>query len=253
MKNISALLFVLLVAVAPLVTSAQGGDKDSVQGYLVLISNFIGDTLLPFLFAIALLFFLVNVGRFFIAGGSDAESQEKAKTLAIYGIGAFVFLVSIWGIVNMFVSAFEIDDDEAKCPDYLQDWCGSSGNYGSSGGAYQRFDSYYGDIQNGPERTTIEQFEDGSQIQTVPVYDRYGNLVNETEVLVTPEGEAQSGEQNINRVPDGETQNIRRVDEGYTAEPEEEAEVHEDESAPVNIGEANTTKCFIFNGKKVCD
>jgi hypothetical protein len=264
MKNIAALLSFLLSGVFPAVVFAQGGDKDSVQGYLVLITNFIGDTLLPFLFAIALLFFLVNVARYFILGGSDSESQEKAKTLAIYGVGAFVFLVSLWGIVNMFVNAFEIDDDEAKCPDYLQDWCGSSGNYGSSGGGYQRFDSYYGDFSNDTESVTTETFEDGSQIQTTQVRDRYGNVIGETEIDVMPLDEASASEQNIYGVPEGEvkniyrvdegeTQNIRRVDEGYTAEPVEEAEVHQEESAPVNISDTNTTKCFIFNGIEVCD
>jgi fumarate reductase subunit D len=132
LRPIATVCVVLATALLPLSVRAQSGDKDTAQGFIVLITHFIGDVLLPFLFALALLFFLVNVARYFVIGGDDAESQEKAKTLAIYGIGAFVFLISIWGIVNMFVNAFEIDDDEAKCPDYLQDWCGSSGNYGSS-------------------------------------------------------------------------------------------------------------------------
>jgi hypothetical protein len=237
MRNISTFFYGVLFSILPLVSSAQEGDKDTVQGYLVLITNFIGDTLLPLLFAIALLFFLVNVARYFIVGGNDSESQEKAKTLALYGIGAFVFLVSIWGIVNMFVSAFEIDDTEANCPDYLGDWCGSSGNYGSSGGGYQRFDSYYGDFSNDPENATIEEFEDGSQIQNVPIYDQYGNVVNRAEIEVTSDDEDVS-------------------------EPEEEAGAHsedyvtptKEESAPVNIGDTTIPEgCVGAPGEMICD
>jgi hypothetical protein len=94
--------------------------KDSIQGYLLLIMEFINDVVLPLLFSIALLFFLVNAARYFIIEGSDSASREKARTLALYGIGAFVFLVSIWGIVNMFVGGFGLRN-QIICPDYLEE------------------------------------------------------------------------------------------------------------------------------------
>lgn len=102
-----------------------------VQGYLRLGLLFINNVIIPLLFSIALLFFLVNAARYFIIGGGDSDSQAKAKLLALYGIGAFVFLVSIWGIVNMLVSGLGFRDTRARCPDYLGNWCQSS-SYGAS-------------------------------------------------------------------------------------------------------------------------
>jgi hypothetical protein len=111
----------------PLLSFAQTYEagKDSVQGYILLILAFINWTIIPLLFSIALLFFLINAARYFILQGDQDDGREKAKMLALYGIGAFVFLVSIWGIVNMFVFGLSIGEEGALCPDYLDGWCGS--------------------------------------------------------------------------------------------------------------------------------
>lgn len=115
---------------SPSLTFAQQAGKDSVQGYLVMIGLFINNTILPLIFTIALLFFLVNAARYFIFQGSDEGGQDKARRMALYGIGAFVFLVSIWGIVNMLVGGLGIQRSESLCPDYLDNWCNYSGRGG---------------------------------------------------------------------------------------------------------------------------
>jgi succinate dehydrogenase/fumarate reductase cytochrome b subunit len=119
---------VALFYILPLVSLAQTYEagKDDIQGYILLILQFINWTILPLLFSIALLFFLINAARYFILQGDKEDGREKAKLLALYGIGAFVFLVSIWGIVNMFIFGLGIGGETAKCPDYLGDWCKSS-------------------------------------------------------------------------------------------------------------------------------
>jgi len=137
----AALLYTL-----PLASFAQSFEpgKDSVQGYILLILQFINWTLIPLLFSIALLFFLINAARYFILEGDSDGGREKAKTLALYGIGAFVFLVSIWGIVNMLVFGLGIGNDEAMCPDYLENWCGSgAAQYRLEDNTRQGYD-YYG-------------------------------------------------------------------------------------------------------------
>ena len=142
MKAFLLKVLVGVILTLPLASFAQSleANKDSVQGYIVLVLQFINWTLLPLLFSIALLFFLINAARYFIIEGDNDGAREKARTLALYGIGAFVFLVSIWGIVNMFVFGLGIGQEESMCPDYLDDWCGSGfedstfyldiGNYG---------------------------------------------------------------------------------------------------------------------------
>lgn len=91
----------------------------SIQDYLVSITFFINDALLPVLFALALLFFVFNSFRFFILGHNESDAKEKAKQLAIYGIAAFVLLVSIWGIVNLIVYGLDISGDYPVTPDYF--------------------------------------------------------------------------------------------------------------------------------------
>jgi hypothetical protein len=113
----------------PLLAFAQSFErgKGSVQGYIILILQFINYTLLPLLFSFALLFFLFNAARYFIFEASDQDARDNAKKLALYGISAFVLMVSIWGIVNMFVFGLQIDAQGAICPDYLKNWCNPGG------------------------------------------------------------------------------------------------------------------------------
>lgn len=103
----------------PLVSFAQT-TSDSLQGFIWAIGSFINTVLIPFVFALALLTFLFNVGRYYILDGDKEESRAKAKQTAIYAIIGFVFLVSIWGIVNMLVSSLNLGRNSAVVPDYIE-------------------------------------------------------------------------------------------------------------------------------------
>ncbi|MBI4086525.1 hypothetical protein HY416_00895 [Candidatus Kaiserbacteria bacterium] len=112
-------VFVMLCAVAATLTPATAfAATSSIQQLLKDSMLFVNKTLLPLLFALAFLFFLVNVVRYFIAHGADEKGREQAKRLAVWGIIAFVLMVSIWGIVNLLVSGFGIDRNNVVCPDY---------------------------------------------------------------------------------------------------------------------------------------
>ena len=92
----------LLLTLSPMVALAQKGNFN--QGnlfstYIASITAFINNTLIPFVFGIALLMFIWGMFKFFIY--NTEEEKEKGKDLAIYAIVAFVLMVSIWGIVNL--------------------------------------------------------------------------------------------------------------------------------------------------------
>ena len=91
----------------------------SLQDILTNSIVFLNGTIIPLLFALAFLFFLVNVLRYFIIGGGNEEGRKKAKMLATWGIIAFVVMVSIWGIVNVLVSSFVIPGIKPICPDFF--------------------------------------------------------------------------------------------------------------------------------------
>jgi len=92
---------------------------ESLQDFIIAITLFINNILIPFLFGLALLFFIFNAFRYLILG-ANADAQENARKLAMYGIGAFVLLVSIWGIVNLLVSGLGFNNDRYVVPDYMQ-------------------------------------------------------------------------------------------------------------------------------------
>lgn len=98
----------------------------SIQQFIIGFIDVISNILLPLLFALALLFFVWNAFRFFILGSHEQDARDNAKRLAIYGIAAFVLLVSIWGIVNLLLSSLGLGANDPLTPDYIDradiDW-----------------------------------------------------------------------------------------------------------------------------------
>ena len=97
MKKIVTSLMTLAVFV-PYFALAQFGPIDT---FLGKISVFINTVLVPLIFAVALLFFIYGMFKYFIQGGDSDDSREKGKQLMVYSVIGFVLMVSIWGIVNL--------------------------------------------------------------------------------------------------------------------------------------------------------
>ena len=112
-KYIASLGLVLIPGVAEAAAS--------LQDFLASIGSFINAVVIPALFSLAFLFFIVNATRYFIIGGANEDAQKKARSLALWGLIAFIVMVSIWGIVNLLVEGFGIDFQakQPPCPDYL--------------------------------------------------------------------------------------------------------------------------------------
>jgi uncharacterized membrane protein YidH (DUF202 family) len=104
-------------AFMPLVASAANAQT--------LIKNvliFANTKLLPFLLGIAFLFIVWNIFRFFVVEGASKDGQTKAKSLAIYGVMAFVFIVIFWGAVNLLSESIGLQRQKAPTPDYVQQY-----------------------------------------------------------------------------------------------------------------------------------
>jgi len=113
-------LLIFALFLIPCLTLAQSNDDSpSLQNLIIGIGGFINDVLIPFTLGIAFLIFVVNAIRFFVIGGNNTEGQENAKSLAIYGIGAFVLILSLWGLVNILSSGIGLNDEEGAIPDYI--------------------------------------------------------------------------------------------------------------------------------------
>ena len=93
----------------------------SLQEFIIGITLFFNNVIIPFFFGLALLFFIWNAFKFFILGNKSEPDQENAKKLAIYGIAGFVFLVSLWGIINLLVGGLGLDNSNYPIkPDYIE-------------------------------------------------------------------------------------------------------------------------------------
>jgi succinate dehydrogenase/fumarate reductase cytochrome b subunit len=110
-----AYLLVAAVAITPAYAYAQG-----LEDYLENFALFIDGVLIPFLFGIAFLVFVVNAVRFFVLQSSNENGREKARNLMMYSILAFVFLIVFWGLINLLTSSLGLDGCDAPVSDYEQ-------------------------------------------------------------------------------------------------------------------------------------
>lgn len=90
----------------------------TVQAYLRDITAF-ANTIVPFLFAVAFLFFVWNTARYFIIQSESEEGRERAKRFALYSLAAFAILFSFWGIVNLLITMLGIGGAAPIQPDYI--------------------------------------------------------------------------------------------------------------------------------------
>lgn len=91
----------------------------SIQAFLESILIFLNSVIVPALLALAFVIFLINAVRYFIFGATNQETQVKAKSLAMWSIAAFVIIVSLWGIVNLFARGFGLNTPGSIIPDYM--------------------------------------------------------------------------------------------------------------------------------------
>jgi len=113
--NRFSLTFALALALGPRLSHAQ-----DFQSFLNNFVIFIDRTLIPFLLAIGFLFLVYNAIRYFVFEGNNEEGQEKAKSLALYGVFAFVLIIIFWGIVNLLASSIGLDGENAPQSDYVE-------------------------------------------------------------------------------------------------------------------------------------
>ncbi|HEY4493770.1 MAG TPA: pilin [Candidatus Paceibacterota bacterium] len=103
----AALSFAML---APMSALAVG---ENLENLLSLIKRLVSGAI-PVLVGLALIFFIVGLIRFVIAG--DAEKREDGKKMMWWGIVALFVIVSIWGIVEFIASTLGITKEGPITP-----------------------------------------------------------------------------------------------------------------------------------------
>ncbi len=106
-------MLVTTLFLLPIVTFAQQANI----GYFTNLGgkalSFIQGTLMPLVFALALLMFVWGVFKTFILGGSDSTKQAEGRQLMMYSVLGFVAMFAIWGIVAFVMNVIGITPREA--------------------------------------------------------------------------------------------------------------------------------------------
>ena len=102
------LTLILLPAVTLAQTPGVGGDLTL---FLSAVIGFINRILIPFALAIAFIFFIWGVVKYFVIGGDSDDGKSKGKDLIIYSVVAFVVIFSFYGLVNLLVGGLGFGND----------------------------------------------------------------------------------------------------------------------------------------------
>jgi hypothetical protein len=81
---------------------------------LLIIANLINFAL-PIVVALALLYFFWGLAQY-VLNASNEEKKGKGKEIMIWGIIALFVMVSVWGIVNVVKSTFQLNDQAITVP-----------------------------------------------------------------------------------------------------------------------------------------
>lgn len=106
MKKTTAL--VLAALVAPAFAFAQ--TINSVQSLAQWIITFINTIAVPLVFAISFIVFIWGVAETFILGRGNEEKAAEGRSLIIWGIVGFVAMVAVWGLVNILLGSFNLNN-----------------------------------------------------------------------------------------------------------------------------------------------
>ena len=109
MKKFGIYTLAFALVLTPALAFAQFGEVNDV---LDDVSAFINGTLIPLVFAIALLVFIYGMFQYFIMGGSEEDSRDKGRKLMMWAIVGFVAMVSIFGVVNLIAGGLGFSEEE---------------------------------------------------------------------------------------------------------------------------------------------
>jgi len=116
-----AIIYSSILFLTPLLTMAGGlgtGDETGgpVGNYISTIINFINNILFPLALAIAFIFLVWGIVKYFVIGGDSDDGKSKGKQLIIYALVGFVVIFSFYGLVNLLAGGLGLQEDTITTP-----------------------------------------------------------------------------------------------------------------------------------------
>lgn len=84
----------------------MGSCLSGICGIGQTILYIINSVLVPLLFAVAFIVFLYGIARAYIFSHGEPEEVSKGHRLILWGLIAFVVMISVWGLVNVVANTF---------------------------------------------------------------------------------------------------------------------------------------------------
>jgi len=86
----------------------SGAVGSTFQVYLSYIVCIINNSIIPLVFALAVVMFIWGAIRFFIINADEEAKREQGKQFMVWGIVALAVMLSVWGLVNILGVTFGI-------------------------------------------------------------------------------------------------------------------------------------------------
>jgi len=83
--------------------------KVKLQNLMNYVTCIIGNSVIPLIFALAVVMFIWGAVQFFIINGGEEEKRTQGKQFMLWGLIALAVMISIWSIVNIIGETFGID------------------------------------------------------------------------------------------------------------------------------------------------
>lgn len=111
-------LIVLYVSVMPLSAHAQSTCPTSITDTASLLkwgTCLITNSIIPLLFALALVAFIYGVVRY-VVNATDSTKREEGRQFMIWGIVALFVMLSVWGLVGILSNTFNLNNSQPTLP-----------------------------------------------------------------------------------------------------------------------------------------
>lgn len=86
------------------------------SNYLNYVTCVIGSSVIPFIFAIAVVSFVWGAVKFFIINADEEAKRQQGKQFMIWGIVALTVMLSVWGLVHILAVTFGFGDNASVLP-----------------------------------------------------------------------------------------------------------------------------------------
>jgi hypothetical protein len=119
MRKIFNKIFLFTLPFFPSITfadiSCEQITRDNISGILKWASCILGKQVLPVLITLGVVGFIYGIIKFYLYPGNEKE-KEKGKEFITKGLIALFIMVSFWGIINIFISTFDLNNTLPSIP-----------------------------------------------------------------------------------------------------------------------------------------